>query len=180
MPTGGTSPVVTVSNFDIGPCQVLFNAVDLGGTLKNVNIKFKYEKTPLMADQTGKTVLDMAISGMDVTVETELAETRDKAKFGAIFPSAILAGTSPHQYIDFKDQVALRQLALAQVLELHPLVDASSNHDNEWYFWKALPLEDSSYVFGPTEQAQLKVTWRILLDLSVTPGRMFRAGDHAL
>jgi|GEM_PF-2453252 len=180
MPTGGTSPVVTTSNLDIGPCQVLFNSVDLGATLKNVTIKFKYEKTPLMADQYGKTILDMAISGMDVTVETEIAETRDKSKFSAIFPSALLGGTSPHQYIDFKDQTALRQLSLAQTLLLHPLVDASSAHDNEWYFFKALPLEDSTYVFGPTEQAVLKVTWRILLDTSVTPARMFRAGDHSL
>ena len=180
MPNGGVNATVTTSNFDIGPCQVMFNGNDLGGTLKNVNIKFKYEKTPLMADQIGKTVLDMAISGMDVTVETEIAETRDKAKFSAIFPSGILAGTSPHQYIDFKDQTALRQLSLAQTLELHPLVDASSAHDNEWYFYKALPLEDSTYIFGPAEQAVLKVTWRILMDLSVTPGRMFRVGDHSL
>lgn len=180
MPRGGSSPIITTSNLDIGPCQILFNAIDLGASLKNVSIKFKYEKVPLKSDQTGTSILDMAISGMDVTVETEIAETRDKSKFSAIFPTATLGGTSPHQFIDFQDQVALRQLALAQTLLLHPLVDASSAHDNEWYFYKALPLEDSTYVFGPAEQANLKATWRILLDLSVTPGRMFRAGDHSL
>ena len=177
---GLSHSTVTVGNFDIGPCQVLFNAVDLGGTLKNVAIKFKYEKSPLMADQFGKTILDMAVSGMDITVATELAETRDKAKFAAIFPSGLLAGTSPHQYIDFKDQTALRQLALAQVLVLHPLVDASSSLDNEWYFFKSLPLEDGTYTFGPATQASLHVTWRILLDTSVTPARMMRVGDHTL
>jgi len=180
MPTGGSSPVVTTSDLDIGPCLVNFNNADLGGTLKNVVAKFKYEKTPLMADQFGKTVLDMAISGMDVTVETEIAETRNKTKWSLVFPSALLGGTSPHQYMDFKDQTALRQLALSNPLILHPLVENASALDHDWYFYKALPLEDSSYTHGPTEQAQLKITWRVLLDTSVTPARMFRVGDHTL
>lgn len=176
---GGTSPTVTVSDLDIGPCQVIFGTTDIGSTLGNCTVKFKYDKKELKADQFGSSILDMAITGMECTVETEFAETKNRDKWALLFPNAIETGTT-HKYVDFKDATAVRQLALATALTLHPLVDASSNKDDEWYFYKALPLEDSSYVFGPAEQAKMKITWRILLDASVTPARMFRVGDHTL
>ncbi len=175
----GTIPTVTVSNFDIGPCQVFYSGVDLGGTHDNVKIKFKYGKTFLTADQFGKTKLDAAISEIDVTVTTSFLETRNKTNFGKVFPTAILTGTT-HKYLDFTDQTAVRQLSLASTLRLHPMVDASGSNDNEWYFYKALPMEDSEYDFGPTSQAKLKINWQILLDLTTTPGRMFRAGDFTI
>ncbi len=175
----GSTATIAVSNFDIGPCQVVWNSVDLGGTHDNVKIKFKYDKAFLTADQTGKTKLDAAISGIEVNVTTSFLETRNKTNFQSLFPNAILNGTS-HKYLDFMDRTATRQLSLAGSLLLHPLVDASSSLDNEWYFYKALPMDDSEYDFGPAVQAKLKITWQILLDLSVSPGRMFRAGDHTL
>lgn len=177
---GQTQATVTPSNFDIGPCQVLFNGIDIGGTSGNVKIKFKYAKSKLEADQTGKTVLDMAISGMDVTVETMFQETRNKTNFNILFPSTNITTTSGHTYLDFKDQTAVRQLQFAAPLQLHPLEESLSSNDYDWYFYKALPQEDSEYTFGPTEQAKLKIHWQILLDLSVTPGRLFRAGNHSL
>lgn len=170
---------VTVSSFDIGPSQVFWNGVDLGGTQDNVKIKFKYDQTFLMADQTGKTKLDAAISGMECVVTTSFLQTRDKTKFASLFPNAILSGVS-NKYIDFGDQTAVRELTYAQPLRLHPIVDASGSNNNEWYFYKALPSEDSEYTFGPTEQAKLKIDWNILLDLSTTPGRLFRAGDFSI
>lgn len=177
-----SAATVTPSNFDIGPCQVTYGSspTDIGGTTGNVKIKFKYEKTYLHADQFGpKTNLDAAISGMGCTVETEFLETRNKTAIELLFPSGTLVGTT-HKYIDFKDATAVRQLAIAQPLLLHPLVDDSTAHDNEWYFWKALPHEDSEYDFGPTIQAKMKIVWEILLDASVSPARLFRAGDHSL
>ena len=178
---GASQATVTPSNFDIGPCQVLFNGTDLGGTADGVKIKFKYEKAKLTADQTGKnTILDMAISGMNVTVETAFQETRNKSNFQLIFPSGIVKTTSGHQYIDFKDQTAVRQLQYAYPLQLHPLEEAMSSRDYDWYFYKALPQEDSEYDFDSTAQAKLKIMWQILLDLTVSPGRLFRVGDQSL
>jgi hypothetical protein len=177
---GLSQSTITVSNMDIGPAQVLFNGVDLGGTGGNVKIKFKYDKAPIKADQTGKTTLDMAISGMECTVTTEFQETRNKTNFQLLFPSTVVTMTSGHQYIQFADQTAIRQLPLAAPLQLHPLEESLSGNDYDWYFYKAIPMEDSEYTFGPAEQAKLKVNWTILLDLTVTPGRLFRVGNHAL
>lgn len=177
---GASQSTITVSNFDIGPAQVLFNGIDIGGTSGNVKIKYKYDKKTLLADQTGKSALDAAVTGMECSVETEFQETRNKTNFQALFPSSIVTTTSGHQYLDFKDQTATRQLQYAAPLQLHPLEEALSSNDYDWYFYKALPMEDSEYTFGPEQQAKLKIHWTILLDLTVTPYRMFRVGNHSL
>lgn len=172
---------ISVSNMDIGPCQVFFDGDDLGATLSNVVINFKYMKTKLSADQTGsETYLDEAISGIDVTVETEIAEVRDKTKLSKIFPNATFITSGSQKALQFNDKVATRQLQFAKNLKLHPLVESDSSEDYDWIFYKAVPTEESTYTFGPTEQQRLKVVWRIYLDLSVSPGRMFRIGDKDL
>ena len=175
-----SNATVTTSKFDIGPCQVFYDGDDLGGTLGNCTVNFKYDKADLKADQTGTAILDQAVSGIDVTIETEFAQVRDKVQLQKLFPNAAIAGTTPNEYIDFKDKVANRMLALAKVLKLHPLVEADAGLNYDWVFWKAAPTEESSYVFSPTEQGKMKIVWRVYLDLSVTPGRMFRMGDATL
>lgn len=177
-----TIPSVTVTDFDIGPCRVKYGSTDIGGTAGNVTIKFKYVKKDMHADQYGSTLLDAAIAGMECMIDTEFLETRDKTVFALIFPSSAVTG-STHKYIDFKDKTAVRQLALANTLELHPLVEDSTSKDQDWYFYKAIPWEDSQYVFGPAEQAKLKISWHVVLDTSPTPAlpaRMFRVGDQSL
>ncbi len=177
---GASQSTVTVGNMDAGPAQVLFNGVDLGGTSGGVKIKWKYEKKPIKADQTGNTNLDFVVVGMQCSVETMFQETRNKTNFGLVLPMATLITTSgAHQYLQFGDQTSVRQLASAAPLELHPLEEALSSSDFNWYFYKALPFEDTEYTFG-LEQAKVKIHWEILLDLTTTPYRMFRSGNHAL
>lgn len=169
---------ISVSNMDIGPCQVFFDGDDLGATLSNVVVNFKYMKSKLSADQTGPdTYLDEAISGIEVTVETEIAEVRDKTKLAKVFPNATLLSAGSQKALQFNDKVATRQLQYAKNLKLHPLAESDTTEDYDWLFYKAVSTEESSYTFGPTEQAKMKIVWRIYLDLSVSPGRMFRIGD---
>lgn len=172
---------VTVSKMDIGPCQVIWDTEDIGATLGNVTVNFKYMKAPLKADQTGETLLDEAVSGMEVTIETEFAQVRDKEQLALLFPNATIGGTTPDFYLDFNNQVAMRSLAtLAKPLTLHPIVEADASKNFDWTFYKAMPSEESSYVFSPTEQGKMKIVWKVYLDLSVSPYRMFRMGDESL
>lgn len=171
---------VVVSQMDIGPCLVTWNGQDIGGTLDNVVVNFKYDKAPLKADQSGTALLDEAISGMEVTIETSFTQTRDKTILALLFPDATFLGSNPNLYLDFKDKVATRQLSQAAALNLHPLVEADASLNFDWTFWKAMPSEESSYTFGPAEQAKMKIVWKVYLDLSVTPGRIFRMGDATL
>lgn len=175
-----SNAAVIPAKMDIGPCQVYWDGDDLGGTLGNVVIDFKYHKAKMLADQTGDALLDEAISGMEVTVTTEFAQVRDKEILARLFPSADLGGTTPDFFIDFKDKVALRQLTTAKQLQLHPIVEADASKNMDWMFWKAKPSEESTYTFSPSEQGKMKIVWKVYLDLSVTPGRIFRMGDSSL
>lgn len=171
---------VDVSKLDIGPCKVTFDGTDLGATLDNVVVNFALKKADMKADQYGDTLLDQAISGMEVTIETALAQTRDKDILAKVFPNLLLVGTSPDA-LQMNNAIATRQKALAAPLILHPLVEgADSNEDQDYYFWLAIPTEESSYTFSPTEQGKMKIVWKVLLDDSVTPARMFRYGDKDL
>lgn len=176
-----SNATVTVSKFDIGPCRVNYDAIDLGGTLGNVTVTFKYEKADMKADQAGTTILDQAVSGLDVTVETEVAEVTDKDMLTKVFPNATLVVDGLQKALDFGNQVGERMLATkAKVLILHPLNQADAVKDNDWYFYKAAPTEESSYVFSPTDQGKMKIVWRILLDLTQDPPVMFRMGDNTI
>ena len=172
--------LATVTNLDIGPCTVNFDGVDLGGTLENATITFKYDKADMKADQYGTSLLDQAVSGMEVTIETSLAETRDKDKLAKVFPNATMVGTSPDA-LAFNDKVATRMEPLSGILILHPIVEGAATNENfDYYFYKAVPTEESSYVFSPTDQGKMKIVWRVLLDTSTDPARIFRYGDKDL
>lgn len=168
---------VTASKMDIGPCQVFFDGDDLGGTLDNVVVNFKYEKAPLKADQHGSALLDEAISGIEVTIETSWAEVRNKTLLAALFPDADHTVDSPKDKLVFADKVAARALPGAKALKLHPLVEGDSSLNFDWVFFKARPSEESSYTFGPAEQGKLKIVWKVYLDESTTPKRLFLIGD---
>ena len=173
---------ITVASFDIGPCTVFFDGDDLGGTLDNVVVNFKYDKADMKADQYGTHLLDQAISGGEVTVETSLAEIRDKVLLSKAFPNlTYVSGTPPADTLDMKEKVATRQFALAKNLKLHPKVEGASTNENfDYLFYKAIASEESSYIFSPTEQGKMKIVWKVYLDTSTTPARMFRYGDKDL
>jgi hypothetical protein len=171
---------INIPNLDIGPCQVFYNGVDLGSTLNKVVVAPKYHKAPLKADQTGDTILDQAIHGIDITVTTELAETRDKTKWQVVFPTAVLAGVFPADFLTFNEATSVRDLTRAQSLLLHPLVESDTGFNKDHFFYKVLATEESSLTIGPAEQYKLKIVWRVYPDITTTPFRFYRYGDHTL
>lgn len=169
-----SAAAVTVSSFDIGPCRVTFDGTDIGGTLGNVTVNHKYIKADMMADQFGKTLLDQAVSGIEVTVETEFAEVRDKEIMSKLFPN-VTYDAAGDATLDWANKVPVRQLALAKVLNLHPLIEADVSLGLDWTFYKAVPSEESSYVFDPANQGKMKIIWKIFMPTDT--GIMFRYGD---
>ena len=172
-----SNPAINIPSMDIGPCNVKWNGTDLGGTLDNVVVNFKYMKANIMADQTGETVLDKAVSGVEVTVVTSIVQTRDKDILALIFPNADVVTVGPQVYLQWNNKVAVRDLPQAQQLVLHPLVEDDAVTDYDWNFYKAMSNEESSVTIGPGEQYKLSITWQIFPDTSVQPYRFFRYGD---
>lgn len=173
-----TNPTTVPTNLDIGPCIVTYDGVDLGGTLDNVVISIKKPKANLLSDQTGSTPLDKAVTGVEITVATSLAESRVKENWKVAFPHADLVTVGPQKYIQWNNTVAQRDYTLAKVLILHPMVEDVTTFDFDHYFWKALATEESTFTLGYGEQYKLNLVWTIYPDISVQPYRFYRHGDY--
>ncbi len=166
--------------------QVLFGPsgaqVDLGGTLSNITIVSKYMKSPIHADQFGQSVLDRRVSGMEVTVTTEVTEIQNKDIWKVVFPHATKSGTGSGSAaaITFTEEIGDGDLSNAGLLTLHPLSKGASDHATDYNFYKACSSAESQIVYGPTEQARLKIVWNILPDTSTTPAQYFKYGTLSI
>jgi len=160
---------------NLTPCQVLFNGVDLGGTLGEVKVHIQYKKAPIKADQYGDTVLDRRVSGIEISVETELAEIANKANWAAAFPHMAIVGSSTAGYLYSK--IGESDSSKAQTLILHPLSQASSDKSQDLKFYKAVAEAVSDFTYGSSKQMGLKVKWNILPDTSTSPPQFLFLGD---
>lgn len=170
---------VTTSSMELTPMRVTFDGVDLGGTLANVVISSKYAKSNILADQSGSTVRDRRVSGIEITVTTELTEIQNKDIWKVVFPHATLISTGTAAIV-FKENMGDSDLANANLLTLHPLSKADGDLTTDYNFYKAVASAESTITYGPNEQARLKIVWNILPDESVQPNQFFKYGDPAV
>ncbi len=170
---------VTTSSMELTPMRVTFDGVDLGGTLANVVISSKYAKSNILADQSGSTVRDRRVSGIEITVTTELTEIQNKDIWKVVFPHATLISSGTAAIV-FKENMGDSDLANAALLTLHPLSKTDVDLTTDYNFYKAVASAESSITYGPNEQARLKIVWNILPDESVSPNQFFKYGDPAV
>ena len=181
-----STATVTTSNMELTPMRVSFGTagseVDLGGSMANVVISAAYRKASILADQSGSTVRDRRVSGVEITVTTELTEIQSKDIWKVVFPHATKIGTGIGSLaaIKFDDNIGDSDLVNAKQLVLHPLSKADADKSSDYTFFKAVASAESSITYGPNEQARLKIVWNILPDESQTPNKFFRYGDPAL
>lgn len=174
--------VVTTSQMELTPMRVTFDGVDLGGTLSNISFTAKYMKSNILADQSGQTIRDRRVSGIEVTLTTELTEIQNKDIWKVVFPHATKIGTGIGALaaIKFDQNIGDSDLANAKVLTLHPLSKPDADVSTDYTFFKAVASAESTITYGPTEQARLKIVWNILPDESQVPNKFFRYGNPAI
>jgi hypothetical protein len=177
---------VSTALMELTPCQVFFTPpgttgeIDLGGTLGNVTVKAKYFKAEIKADQSADTIRDRRTAGVEVTVATEITQTKNKDLWKIVFPHAseVTGGTKA---IDFIQSVGDSDLDNSGKLRLHPLSAASGDITRDLTFFKATANADSELVFSPKDQQKLPITWNVLPDDSGgQPEKFFRYGDIGL
>lgn len=175
-----SNAVVTTSKMELTPMRVSFNGVDLGGTLKNVVVSTEFVKAELKADQSGETVRDRRVSGLKITVTTELAQVKDKDIWKVVFPHAKEITSGGNKMMYFQAAVGDSDLANSYPLVLHPLSLADADLSGDYKFFKACGDAKSEIVYGPGEQTRLKIIWNILPDDSVQPERFMIHGDPTI
>jgi len=176
----GSQANVTTTDMELTPVRVTFNGADLGGTLGNVTVKMKYGLSDILADQSGKTVRNRKTSSFESSVELEITQVLDEAKWKVVFPHASLVGTAPNQKIIFANNIGDSQIALSHLLVLHPLSKDDADKTADFNFFKAVANADSQVVYSPTDQTRLKVVFSIYPDESTTPNRFFSYGDPTI
>lgn len=162
---------------NLGPMRVTYNGVDLGGTIDNVELSLKYMKAEIKADQTGESVRDRRVSGVEIKITSSLVETQFKDNWKVVFPHASLVTQGGNKMIYWTEAIGDSDLAHANVLLLHPLSADDSDLSGDFTFFKAVASAESTLVKGPTEQDKLKIVWNILPDDSVYPEKYFIHGD---
>ncbi len=165
---------------ELSPCRVKFKGVDLGGTLSSVSIKPVYKKSEIKADQFGDSPLDRRVSGLRLTIETELTEVKNKDNWLAVFPHLRDTGSGSGRVVDFVSRISQSDLDLAGALLLHPLSLADSDVSGDFSAPLACASAESEYILGPDKQTVLKIVWNIYLDTSVTPAFLARYGDQSI
>jgi hypothetical protein len=168
---------VNTQELDLGPCRVTYGGLDLGATMGNVAVKIKYSKADMKMDQTGTTIVDKRVSGLNITIESALAQVLDKNIWKKAFPTASLVTSGLNTGMLFDNKLGLSSYAGAQPLVLHPLNKADADKSNDYNIYKAYPTEESDIVFGPTEQQKLKIVWAVFPDVSQSGYPQLFIGD---
>jgi hypothetical protein len=134
----------------------------------------------IKVDQYGSTIIDKRTSGFKYTIELEIAEVKFKDNWKILFPSAIVAEQGGQKSVYFDSQMSYSQRSQAGSLVLHPLALPDSDKSGDFYVWLASAEAKTDYVFSPSEQVKLKITFTIYPDFTTTPARFFLFGDPSV
>ena len=163
-----------VENIELGPCNVTFDATDLGLTKGGVEVEFATEVANKTSDQFGNTIIDNVIIGRSVMVKVPMAE-RDLDKLVEVIPGSTIVGTSPKK-LTIPDSVGTSLRALAKKLVLKPK-DAPDDSRNV-----TIPLAmakgDMAFSYKHDDQQVYTVEFTGYVDLD-NSGLLFILGDEA-
>jgi len=159
---------------DLGPCQVLFNSVDLGPTLGGVKFKEEQRSVDIKEDGHGETPVDAVTTGKLSSVEVSFTRST-LAQLAAVIESA----TAGANNLKVVNSVGNQMFADAKELILKPLVDNVPSTDaNEWlHIHRAYPLGAPEFTYDNSNQRVIPVVFKCFPDdLSTQVGEIWRVG----
>ena len=159
---------------DLGPCQVLWNNVDLGPTLGGVTFKEEQHSVDIKEDGHGDTPVDAITTGKITSVEANF--TRSSL---AQLESMIESSTKGTSNLKVVNSVGNAMFANAKELILKPLVDnVPSVTSTEWlHIHRTYPLGAPEFKFDNSGQRVIKVVFKCFPDdASGQVGEIWRMG----
>ena len=142
---------------DLGPCQVLYNNVDLGPTLGGVKFKETLNSVDIKEDGHGVTPVDAIFTGRVVTVE-------------ATFTRSSLA--------QLESMIESSTAGADNLAVVNSVGNVASSDDTEWlYVHRAYPIADAVLTYDNSSQRVVKVTFKAFPDdASGQVGEIWRMG----
>lgn len=177
----GATVTVTTNKIELSAQRWNYKGVDLGATIGGTTVTIKTEKAEVKADQKGTTVVDRRVTGIMVTIEGELEQTRAVDTWKTIFPNGVkLTAAGSKEAIELGAPLGSADVDLAGLLTLHPVVAADADISKDISVYKATPSEESAIVYGPDATAKLKLVMNVYEDTTSTPPRWMRFGDSSI
>jgi hypothetical protein len=146
---------------DLGPCQVLYNAVDLGPTLGGVTFKEELHSVDIKEDGHGDTPVDAIFTGRIVTIECKFTR-QTLAQLEAVIESSTKGASN----LKVVNSVGNDMFADAEELILKPLVDnVASVTASEWlHVHRAYPIASVELPYDNSGQRIVNVTFKAFPD----------------
>lgn len=164
VPSGNPQSILVTS------AAIKFNGVDIG-LVSGVKITVKHETTEVKTDQAGKSTVNHFYVGDSISIEMMLDEYT-AAKMKTAYPYAKLVGTSP-QRIAWGQQVGQDFYSKAQILEIQPTSDDTASSLRRFHFYKAAPVGDSTFEYGPDKKIQIKTMFHVYPDFTQNAGEFY-------
>jgi hypothetical protein len=168
---------MSAADMELGPCQVEFNSIDLGGT-KGVTVTWKTPAADLLRDQFGTEFYDKVITGQSCTVKMGLVDITMHNLAVALNQTA-RAGSGKNA-IAGTNLVGTKMSTLAHVLTLKKYVaGVPSTDEDDWLtFKKAFALSDSlALSFDANTQRVIELEFLAMQD---TQGLLYIIGDTTI
>jgi len=146
---------------DLGPCQVLFNGVDMGPTHGGVTFKEELHSVDIHEDGHADTPVDSVFTGRIATLEAKFTRL-SLAQLAALIESA----TAGANNLKVKNSVGNTMFADAKEVILKPLVDnIPSATTTEWlHIHRAYPIASVELGFDNQNQRIISVTFKCFPD----------------
>lgn len=151
--------------------QCKFNGVDVG-LVSGVKISVKHLTTPVSTDQAGKSVVNHFYVGDEMSVEMMFDEYT-AAKMKIAYPKAALITSGGASRITWGRSIGEDFYSNAAILEIIPTSDDTAYSGRHFKFYKAAPIGDSQFAYGPDKKIEIKTVFHAYPDFTKPNGEFF-------
>lgn len=179
------------ANINVGDADVYINGEVVGYLMGGSKWKVDRNFVDLKADEFGDSVLDMALTGVDLTLELNIAEITNANLAKAMPEARYDPGTGGDSKIGIGTRSGFLLSSNAVFLQIHPRRygaispnvsgTGSGNMENDLFIWKAVSIDSVELNYEFDKQRVFKVTYRALVDTTRIDGYLLgRIGNDTI
>ena len=146
-------------SYELGPCQILYDNVDIGATEGGVTIKMAESSADLKTDQSGSEPIDTVGTGVAAVIECSLASI-DLTNFAFAHKTTVVTDGNKQKVVIIPN-VGMSLRDNAKKLIVKPYVGGIVTTDaNKWFTFPVAGIRaDEELTYDVDTQRTIKVTF---------------------
>lgn len=153
-----------------GPCQILFNGVDLGHTLDGVEVTVERDFADVNVDRYGKTPIDKILTATRAMIKFKLAQPTWRQLDMSMPETSSYDGAGSNDRIDIGGDAGYSLRQDAKQMVVHPLL-RPGDFSADVTFYRAVSVDNIALAYKVDQQRVVEVTMIALVDESYGSGR---------